>query len=49
MWRGCWYAIRGNVKYEYYQIEVCVKVNACLLLMKSGLTLQIDVHILHYL
>ena len=22
----CWYAIKGCVKYEYYQIEVCVKV-----------------------
>ena len=49
MWRWCWYAIRDSVKYEYYQIEVCVKVNARLLFIKSALTLHIDdIHISHY-
>ena len=23
---GCWYAIRGSVKYEYYQIEVLKQI-----------------------
>ena len=41
------YTIRGSVKYEYHQIEVCVKVNAWLLFIKSALTLHFLIFIFH--